>query len=110
MLQCVDVYDDVFCCLFVRDGEIDIDAGNDADLGDLLDHILGAVQVDNTLVDAHLEAIPGLGTFTTGSLTGGDAKSLGGESDRALNIDLVVLCGASELLTDLFEGLNQCGC
>lgn len=34
------------------------------------------MQVDQTLVDPHLEAIPGFGSLTTGGLSGGDAQSL----------------------------------
>lgn len=34
------------------------------------------MQVDEALVDPHLEAIPGLGPFAAGGLPGGDAQSL----------------------------------
>ena len=34
---------------------------------DLLDNLGGGVQVDETLVDPHLESVPGLGTLTTGT-------------------------------------------
>lgn len=34
------------------------------------------MQVDQTLVDAHLEPIPSLGTLTTGSLAGSDTQGL----------------------------------
>ncbi len=35
------------------------------------------MQIDDTLVDSHLEAVPGLGTLSARSLLGGDPKSLG---------------------------------
>ena len=41
-------------------------AGLDVDGGDLLDDLGGGVQVDDTLVDPHLELVPGLGTLTWG--------------------------------------------
>jgi hypothetical protein len=34
---------------------------------DLLDNLGGGVQVDETLVDPHLESVPSLGTLTTGT-------------------------------------------
>ena len=34
------------------------------------------MKVDETLMDPHLKAIPGLGSFTAGGLPGGDAKGL----------------------------------
>lgn len=34
--------------------------------------------LDETLVDAHLVLVPGLGTLTVGGLTGGDVEGLGG--------------------------------
>lgn len=37
--------------------------------------------LNQTLVDAHLEGVPGLGTLTVGSLTGGDLEGLGGKTD-----------------------------
>lgn len=39
----------------------------------------------------HLEAVPGVGTLTAGSLAGGDAQSLGGHADGALHLQLLVL-------------------
>ena len=36
----------------------------DVDGGNLLDNLRGGVQVDDALVDSHLELVPGLGTLT----------------------------------------------
>lgn len=73
----------VFTLLFIHlhrlcvcDGDLHLHTRLDADGGDLLDDLRGAVQVNQTLVDPHLEAIPGFGSFTTGGLSGGDAQSL----------------------------------
>jgi hypothetical protein len=38
--------------------------GLDVDGGDLLDDLGGRVQVDDPLVDPHLELVPGLGALT----------------------------------------------
>lgn len=62
--------------LCIGDGDFDLDAGLDADGGDLLDDLRWTVQINQTLVDPHLEAIPGLGSFATGGFSGGDAQSL----------------------------------
>lgn len=66
------------------------------EVGDLVDSRDVRVQVNNTLVDAHLVSVPSLGTLTVGGLSGGDLKVLGGESDRALEDNLVSALVASE--------------
>lgn len=67
-----------------RDGNLDLDTGFEGNASlieeiewdtylyrywesthDLLDNLAGGVEVDQTLVDLQLEAIPGLGTLTT---------------------------------------------
>ena len=40
----------------------------------------GSLQVQNSLVDSHLPSVPGVGTFTARTLSGGDSEVLGGES------------------------------
>lgn len=54
-------------------------------------------------MDAHLEAIPGLGTLTARSLTGGDLEGLGGETDRALDAQVLGLGALEDLSADLLE-------
>ena len=46
--------------------------------------------LDETLVDAHLEEIPGLGTLTVGGLAGVDLEVLGGQTDGALDAEVLV--------------------
>ena len=58
--------------LRVGDGDLDLHAGLDADGGDLLDDLGGGVQVDDPLVDAHLEAVPRLRALSAGGLPGRD--------------------------------------
>ena len=64
---------------------------------DLLDDLSGRFKVDETLVDLHLEVIPGLGTFTTGGLAGDDVKTLGGETDGSLDTEVLVLGSVDEI-------------
>jgi hypothetical protein len=58
------------------------------------------VQIDQTLVDAHFEAIESFGTVTTGRLAGGDAQDLGGETDGTLDLKLLVLSTLDEISAD----------
>ena len=67
--------------LLTSNGHFNIHTRFDLDGSDLLHCFHGAVQVDDTLMNAHLEAIPGLATLTTRCFTGGDAEDLGGDTD-----------------------------
>ena len=67
------------------------------------------MEIDHTLVDAHLEAIPGLGTFTARSLPGGDSQSLGWHPDGSLNFEFLVLGSLDEVGADRFEALDVPG-
>lgn len=65
--------------------------------------------LNETLVDSHLEAIPGLGTFTTRGFTGGNLQGLGWETDWSLDAEILSLGTLDELTADLLEGLNLLG-
>jgi hypothetical protein len=65
--------------------------------------------LDETLVDSHLEQIPGLGTLTVRSLTGGDLEGLGWEADWALDAEVLGLGALNELGADLLEGGDLAG-
>lgn len=90
------------------DGDLDLDTGLDVD-DDLLDDLGGGVEVDETLVDAHLVAVPGLGTLTTRGLAGGDLEGLGGQTDGALDAQVLALGALDQLGADLLEGLDLAG-
>lgn len=76
---------------------------------DLLDDVGRRVEVDETLVDAHLVLVPGLGTLTVGGLAGGDVQGLGGKTDGALDLEGLGAGTVDELLADLLEGGNLAG-
>lgn len=57
-------------------------------------------------MDSHLVGVPGLGTLTTRGLAGGDLEVLGGETDGALDAEVLRLCAVDELGADLLEGLD----
>lgn len=93
-------------CLTIIDGNVDLDTRLNADARDLLHHVAGSVQVDEPLVDAHLEAIPGVGTLAGGGLAGGDLELLGGEADGSLHVELLVGRSLLEVGADLLEVLD----
>ena len=57
------------------------------------------MQINDTLVDFHLEPVPSLGALTTGGLPGGDLKDLSGHTHRALHFELRVLGPTNEVAT-----------
>lgn len=65
--------------------------------------------LDETLVDTHLVEIPGLGTLTARGLTGGDLEVLGGQTDGALDGQVLALGALDELGADLLESLDLAG-
>lgn len=58
---------------------------------DLLDDLRRAVQVNESLVDSHLEAVPGFGTLTARGLARRDAHHLGRHPYWSLYLQLLVL-------------------
>jgi hypothetical protein len=89
-------------------GDLDLNAGLDVN-DDGLDGLGGGVQVDETLVNAELEGVPGLRTLTARSLTGGDLEVLGRQADGALDGEALAAGTLNELGADLLEGLNLAG-
>merc|ERR1719474_1354076 len=73
----------------------------DVDRGDLLHNLGWAVEINNPLVDPHLELVPGLGTLPTRGLTGGDTQGLGWHAHRSLHLQLLVLGSTDQVSTDL---------
>merc|ERR1719189_1493688 len=78
----------------------------DVDRGDLLHNLGWAVEINHPLVDPHLEFVPSLGTLSTRSLTGGDAKGLGWHAHRSLHLQLLVLGSTDQVSTDLLQRLD----
>jgi hypothetical protein len=92
------------CLRLSSDGDLNLNTGLDVD-DDLLDNLGGGVQVDEALVDAHLVGVPGLGTLTARGLAGGDLEVLGGQTDGALDAEILALGTVNELGADLLEAL-----
>lgn len=64
------------------------------------------MQIDQTLVDAHFEAIPSVGTFSRRRLTGGDAQLLGRHTDGSSDVKLLVEGGLLQVGANLLEVLD----
>ena len=62
--------------------------------------------LDETLVDAHLVAVPGLGTLTARGLAGGDLQGLGGQADGSLDAQVLALGALDQLGAYLLERLD----
>ena len=66
---------------------------------------MGCVDIlDETLVDAHLVLVPGLGTLTARGLAGRDVEGLGGQTDGSLDLQRLGAGAIDQLLADLLEG------
>ena len=60
-------------------------------------------------MDAHLVAVPGLGTLTARGLAGGDLEGLGGQADGALDAQVLALGALDDLGADLLEDVDLAG-
>merc|ERR1719325_261579 len=76
---------------WISNGYFNLYSWFDGDRGDLLDDLGRRMKIDHALVDSHLEAIPGFGTFSTRSLSGGDPQGLGWHSYWSLDLKIFSL-------------------
>ena len=84
--------------------EVHIDARVKSELGDLLDGGRGAIDVNYTLVDAHLEAVPGVGTVAARGSACRDDKFLGGDANGSLDLVVELLGLGYDLGTCVLQG------
>ena len=92
--------------LVTDNGDFDFDTRFDVDGSDLLYNVARAVEIDDALVDAHFETIPGVGTFTTRRLTGGDLEGLGGEANGPTDLESLIFGARNDVIADLLQVLN----
>lgn len=92
--------------ILVGNSDSDIDTRNHVVSSDTLDDLDRGLNVDQTLVNAHLIGIPGLRTLTIRSFTGGDLENLGGETDGALGVKLSLLGTGDDVVRDGLNALN----
>lgn len=95
--------------LVLDNGDLSVNAGLDLDVGDLLDNVGGAVEIENALVDSHLPAVEGVGTFTARGLADAKLEDLGGHAHGASHLELSALGLGLELSANLLHGINPLG-
>lgn len=95
--------------LGIGNGDLDLYTGLDVDGRDLLDDLGRRVQIDDALVDAHLEAIPGLRTLTARRLARGDAQHLVRHADRSLDAQLLLLGARDQIGAHLLQRRDVLG-
>lgn len=76
--------------LVASNGNFHINASLNVDVGDLPDNFSRRLQIQDSLVDTHLEAIIGVGTLTARRLSGHDPQDLGGHAHRARDLELAI--------------------
>merc|ERR1719215_2574506 len=74
----------------VGNGDLDLDTWLDGDGGDLLHHIGRRVQVNQALVNAHLEAVEGVRTFAAGRLAHAEPEGLRGQARWSSHLQLLL--------------------
>jgi hypothetical protein len=79
------------------DDEVHINAGVDSEVSDLLDHRRWAVDVGDSLVDAHLVAVKSFGTISARRSTSCHIEYLGGDANDAASIVALLLGSADDL-------------
>lgn len=67
------------------------------------------MEVNHSLVDPHLELVPGLGALSARCLSGGDSQHLGGHPHGSLHLELLVLGAPDEVAADLLQRLDVPG-
>lgn len=99
-----------------HDGNFDINTGLEVDGSELLDGVLGSIEVNEAFVDLHLVAVPGVGTVTARRATGDVVEDAGGETDGALDGDGVLFVALGDFLGardevrhDLLDGSSLAG-
>ena len=93
----------------VRDGNLDLNPRLDGDGSNLPDDGGVGVQVDEPLVDPHLEPVPGVGTLAARRLPGGDPELLRRHANGAGDAELLVHRGTLQVSADLLQVLDVAG-
>jgi hypothetical protein len=90
----------------VPNDQVHVNTGVDSEVGDLLNDAGGAVDVNDSLVNAHLEAVVGVGTITARGTTSGDGQNLGGDADDATGLVALLFGPGDDLGAGMLEGLD----
>ena len=93
-------------CSLSPDDQVDVDTGVDAEVGDLLDDAGGAVDVDNSLVNAHFVAVERVGTITARRTARGDSEHLGGDAHDTAGLVALLLGAGDDLGAGVLKRLG----
>ena len=85
--------------------QVDVYPGIDSEVGDFLDYTRRTVDIDNSLVNAHFESVPSVGSFSTWTFSGCDPQDLGGDADWSLGFESLILGPHDDLGTGGFKWL-----
>jgi hypothetical protein len=85
-----------------RNRDLNLDARLNID-NDLLYHLSRRIQINQPLVNAHLEHIPGLAPLTTRCFSGCDLQGFGGKTDGALDTQVLGFRALEELGAHFFQ-------
>merc|ERR1712042_426417 len=96
--------------LHISDGDLHLNTRFDAHTSNLFHHLCGGVQINEPLVDTHLETIPGLRPFTAGRFTCRDGKCFRRQSYRSLYQQLLLFGTTDEFRTNFFQTLHVAAC
>ena len=91
------------------DRHLNLDTGLNVD-DDLLHHFGRRIQIDQSLMNPHLEHVPCLTALTTRRLSCRDLQCLCRKSDRALDSKVLGLGALEEFGADLLKGLDFARC
>ena len=92
--------------LGIGNGDFHLDSRLNTDGSDLLDNFRRAVQVNESLVDPHLESIPSLRTFTTRSFPRSYSQSLGRHPNWSFHFEILFLRASDQVSTHLLQRLH----
>ena len=86
--------------------QVDVNTSVDSEVSDLLNDGRWAVNVNNSLVDAHLVAIIGVSTIAARGATSRDSEHLGGDANNASSLVALLLGSAYDFGTSVFKWLH----
>jgi len=75
-------------------------SGVDAEVSDFLDIFRWADQSNNSLMDSHLKPVESICAVSAWTFPDCESKSLCGMADRAVGLELLVLCAIYEACSD----------
>jgi len=97
---------DIFLHLRVCNRNFHIYTRIDGDGSNLLDGFRWWPQINDPLVDSHLEPVPCLGSFSARCLSCCDSQHLSWKSNRTIDVQLLISWSLDQLGADLFKVSN----